>query len=117
MVVLPPRRAVPPEQAEELRTLLKGEVRQEAPNDKVNDCLGQLCLEGQEPVMLSRDNMLLRGCQLRNTEWVLGLVVASGVHTKINFVPSAGEACSTACSAASSAASSPVPSSAWRAIN
>ena len=51
----------------------------------MNDFLGQLCLEGHEPVMLSRDNMLLRGCQLRNTDWALGIVVSTGTDAKINF--------------------------------
>lgn len=34
-----------------------------------------------EPVSIN--NMLLRGCQLRNTEWVLGVVVFTGEETKI----------------------------------
>jgi len=34
-----------------------------------------------EPVSI--DNMLLRGCNLRNTEWVLGVVVFTGHDTKI----------------------------------
>lgn len=32
---------------------------------------------------ISIDNMLLRGCNLRNTEWVLGVVVFTGHDTKI----------------------------------
>ena len=40
--------------------------------------------------MLSEANMLLRGCQLRNTDWVLGLVIACGTETKINFSGKAG---------------------------
>jgi magnesium-transporting ATPase (P-type) len=47
--------------------------------------LAQLCLDGREPVMLGRINVLLRGCQLRNTEWVLGLVLSTGTDAKINF--------------------------------
>ena len=39
----------------------------------------------QEPVLLSRDNMLLRGCQLRNCNFILGLVVSTGRESKINF--------------------------------
>ena len=35
--------------------------------------------------MLGRSNVLLRGCQLRNTEWVLGLVLSTGTDTKINY--------------------------------
>ena len=69
-----------------LRELLKGAyVACEAPNDKVNDFSGQLYLQGQDPQILARENMLLRGCQLRNTDWALGLVVATGVDAKINY--------------------------------
>ncbi|KAF1851843.1 phospholipid-translocating P-type ATPase [Cucurbitaria berberidis CBS 394.84] len=32
---------------------------------------------------VSINNLLLRGCQLRNTEWVLGIVVFTGEETKI----------------------------------
>ncbi|KAH9875028.1 hypothetical protein J1614_004516 [Plenodomus biglobosus] len=34
-----------------------------------------------EPISIN--NLLLRGCQLRNTEWVLGIVVFTGEETKI----------------------------------
>ncbi|KAG9250097.1 uncharacterized protein F5Z01DRAFT_630354 [Emericellopsis atlantica] len=37
--------------------------------------------EMTEPITI--DNMLLRGCNLRNTEWVLGVVVFTGHDTKI----------------------------------
>ncbi|TQS34064.1 hypothetical protein Golomagni_05567, partial [Golovinomyces magnicellulatus] len=37
--------------------------------------------EMTEPVTI--DNLLLRGCNLRNTEWVLGVVVFTGHDTKI----------------------------------
>ena len=42
--------------------------------------------------MLSNTNVLLRGCQLRNTEWVLGLVLSTGIDTKINFCEEASAA-------------------------
>ena len=35
--------------------------------------------------MLSEENVLLRGCQLRNTDWILGLVLTCGKDTKIEF--------------------------------
>lgn len=38
-------------------------------------------IEMSEPITI--DNMLLRGCNLRNTEWVLGVVVFTGHDTKI----------------------------------
>ncbi|KAI1088896.1 phospholipid-translocating P-type ATPase [Rostrohypoxylon terebratum] len=37
--------------------------------------------EMSEPITI--DNMLLRGCNLRNTEWVLGIVMFTGHDTKI----------------------------------
>ncbi|KAI1645875.1 phospholipid-translocating P-type ATPase [Daldinia loculata] len=37
--------------------------------------------EMSEPISI--DNMLLRGCNLRNTEWVLGIVMFTGHDTKI----------------------------------
>ena len=73
-----------------LRRLLRdGVLRCEEPNDKVNDITAQLCLSGHPPQMLSEDNFLLRGCQLRNTDWVLALVTTTGVQTKINYTPGA----------------------------
>ena len=51
----------------------------------MNDFQGQLRLRGEEPLIVNESNVLLRGCQLRNTEWVLGLVIACGTETKINF--------------------------------
>ena len=65
---------------------LKGTVHCEAPNDKVNDFSAELRLEGQlRPLVLTPTNVLLRGCMLQNTDWVLGLVLACGTDTKINF--------------------------------
>ncbi|KAI9697394.1 MAG: hypothetical protein M1836_004672 [Candelina mexicana] len=38
-------------------------------------------IEMAEPISIN--NMLLRGCSLRNTEWVLGVVIFTGEETKI----------------------------------
>ena len=40
-------------------------------------------LSGQPVDRLDASNLLLRGSTLRNTEWVLALVVAAGTDTKI----------------------------------
>jgi hypothetical protein len=72
--------------------LAGGYIRCEEPNDKVNDITAQLCLRPhvlKERLLLSEENFLLRGCQLRNTDWVLGLVAATGVQTKIQYFPGA----------------------------
>lgn len=36
-----------------------------------------------EAVPLSNENLLLRGCQIRNTQFVIGVIVYTGDHTKI----------------------------------
>ena len=38
---------------------------------------------GVEVMPLSVKNVLLRGCNLRNTDWVFGLVLNTGNDTKI----------------------------------
>jgi magnesium-transporting ATPase (P-type) len=40
------------------------------------------CSEGAKPVPLDASNLLLRGCALRNTEWVVGVVAYAGADTK-----------------------------------
>lgn len=37
----------------------------------------------QKVVPLNINSVLLRGCVLRNTDWVIGIVVATGVDTKL----------------------------------
>ena len=77
-----------------LRTLLRGSVRVEEPNDKVNDFLGQLALTALEsPAAVGPSNMVLRGCQLRNTASAHGVVVATGKECKINYVGAREAAC------------------------
>ena len=76
--------------APELRAVLRGHVRCEAPDDKVNDFTGQLVLESAEDgqterCVVSEENLMLRGSQLVHTKWALGVVVACGMDSKIEF--------------------------------
>lgn len=56
-------------------------------DDKIPGSIGKPMIEP-----ISINNLLLRGCNLRNTEWVLGVVVFTGLDTKImmnsGFTPS-----------------------------
>jgi magnesium-transporting ATPase (P-type) len=70
---------------------LQGEMQYDAPNDRIHSFSGKLRLEGAPndegevggyfPV--GARNMLLRGCMLRNTKWVCGMVVYTGKDTKV----------------------------------
>lgn len=46
----------------------------------------QVLVWGKTDAPLSSQQLLLRGCKLRNTEWALGLVVYTGKETKIQMV-------------------------------
>lgn len=55
----------------------------EHPNKLIESFSGVINIEGltREPIQCG--NMLLRGCVLRNTDWIIGLVVNTGHDTKI----------------------------------
>ncbi|XP_010220665.1 PREDICTED: phospholipid-transporting ATPase FetA-like [Tinamus guttatus] len=59
-----------------------GEVRCEAPNNKLDNFTGTLTLQG-EKYALDNEKMLLRDCTIRNTEWCFGLVIYAGPDTKL----------------------------------
>ncbi|XP_069487816.1 phospholipid-transporting ATPase VD [Ambystoma mexicanum] len=54
----------------------------ESPNNDLNRFKGFLEHSNKERVGLSKDNLLLRGCIVRNTEAVVGIVVYAGHETK-----------------------------------
>ncbi|NXX34913.1 AT8B2 ATPase, partial [Nicator chloris] len=54
-----------------------GEVICEPPNNKLDKFVGTLYWKDNK-YPLSNQNMLLRGCVLRNTEWCFGLVIFAG---------------------------------------
>ncbi|XP_015268247.1 PREDICTED: probable phospholipid-transporting ATPase VD [Gekko japonicus] len=54
----------------------------ESPNNDLNSFRGFVEHLNQERVGLSKDNLLLRGCTIRNTEAVVGIVVYAGHETK-----------------------------------
>ncbi|KAM8819726.1 phospholipid-transporting ATPase IB [Eudromia elegans] len=62
---------------------VSGRIECEGPNRHLYDFVGTLRLDGQSPVSVGPDQILLRGAQLRNTQWVLGIVVYTGHDTKL----------------------------------
>uniref|UniRef100_A0A3B3TCN1 Phospholipid-transporting ATPase n=1 Tax=Paramormyrops kingsleyae TaxID=1676925 RepID=A0A3B3TCN1_9TELE len=64
-------------------TRLTGRMECESPNRHLYDFVGNIRLEGFSTVPLGPDQILLRGAQLRNTQWVHGIVVYTGHDTKL----------------------------------
>lgn len=62
---------------------LQGTIYCEAPNNAIYKFEGQFLLEGKDAIPLGSDNIILRGCSLRNTEYVYGIIIFSGHETKI----------------------------------
>ncbi|NXI51384.1 AT8A2 ATPase, partial [Chloroceryle aenea] len=62
---------------------ISGRIECEGPNRHLYDFTGNLRLDGQSSIPVGPDQILLRGAQLRNTQWVLGIVVYTGHDTKL----------------------------------
>ncbi|CAN6467639.1 unnamed protein product [Victoria cruziana] len=60
---------------------LFGLIRCEQPNRNIYEFTAAMELGGQK-ISLGQSNIVLRGCQLKNTEWVVGVVVYAGQETK-----------------------------------
>jgi len=60
----------------------QGEVTCEPPNNRLDKFQGKLEI-GNEKCSLDNSNIVLRGCVLRNTDWVYGLVIFAGHDTKL----------------------------------
>ncbi|KAK9291287.1 hypothetical protein L1049_009476 [Liquidambar formosana] len=58
-----------------------GLIRCEQPNRNIYEFTANMEFKGQK-ISLSQSNIILRGCQLKNTEWVIGVVVYAGQETK-----------------------------------
>ena len=55
----------------------------EAPHFNLYDFRGNMEVLGKNLLPLGPDQLLLRGAKLKNTNWVFGLVVYTGVDTKL----------------------------------
>lgn len=63
----------------------------EIPNEKLYQFEGSMVDKEQNREGLDVSNLLLRGCTLRKTEWILGIIVFAGVDTKIQRNQSKGK--------------------------
>ncbi|XP_058028464.1 phospholipid-transporting ATPase ID-like isoform X2 [Ahaetulla prasina] len=59
-----------------------GEIRCEAPNNRLGRFTGTLFFK-KEKYALDNEQLLLRGCIIRNTDWCFGLVIFAGPDTKL----------------------------------
>ena len=59
------------------------QVTCEQPNAATSKFTGKVLIEGHEPAVLSINNVLLRGSALRNSEYVIGMVINTGVDAKV----------------------------------
>jgi magnesium-transporting ATPase (P-type) len=63
-------------------TAISGQIVCEKPNNAIYKFEGYMD-QNNKKISLGADNMILRGCKLRNTEFVIGIAVFTGHDTKI----------------------------------
>ncbi|CAN3359348.1 phospholipid-transporting ATPase Dnf1p [Diutina catenulata] len=59
------------------------QIDSEGPHPNLYSYQGNLCYGNDQQEAITINNMLLRGCSLRNTKWVIAVVVFTGADTKI----------------------------------
>ena len=69
--------------AVEMTRHFEGQIMCEPPNEHIYRYEGVIKTKAQEKISLSHENLLLRGSSLRNTDWVIGVVVYTGHDTRI----------------------------------
>ncbi|XP_065034892.1 phospholipid-transporting ATPase 1-like [Musa acuminata AAA Group] len=62
---------------------MSGLIRCEKPNRNIYGFLGGVDVPGSKRVSLGPANIILRGCELKNTSWVVGVAVYTGQETKV----------------------------------
>lgn len=60
----------------------EGKLECKAPNPYFHLFNGTLYLNDNTTILLNAKNLLLRGAVLQNTEWIIGIVVYTGLDTK-----------------------------------
>ncbi|CAI9097164.1 OLC1v1033527C5 [Oldenlandia corymbosa var. corymbosa] len=60
---------------------ISGVIRCEQPNRNIYEFTANMEIKGHR-FPLSQSNIILRGCQLKNTDWAIGVIVYAGQETK-----------------------------------
>lgn len=55
----------------------------EKPNSTLNKFTGRVSFKDKKNISMDSNNFILRGCSLRNTQWVVCLVAYTGHDTKL----------------------------------
>ena len=66
-------------------SIFVGEAKCDPPNQNLDKWDARIFLKGEQkkPLIASIKNLLLRGCFVRNTSYGIGIVVYTGMSTKI----------------------------------
>lgn len=62
---------------------LNAEIRCEAPNNRLYNFEGTMNINNDIVISLDPENILLRGSSLKNTDWIIGIVVYAGHDSKL----------------------------------
>lgn len=60
-----------------------GDLNCDPPNSDLYQLGGTMSVGGDDKLPLSAKNLLLRGAVLKNTQWIVGVVIYTGKDTKI----------------------------------
>eukprot|EP00475_Leptophrys_vorax_P015182 TRINITY_DN2154_c0_g1_i1.p1 TRINITY_DN2154_c0_g1~~TRINITY_DN2154_c0_g1_i1.p1 ORF type:complete len:1151 (+),score=308.65 TRINITY_DN2154_c0_g1_i1:37-3489(+) len=72
------------------RDLLSGTLSLEAPNKNFDQFKGKIELGEKDAIFLEASTLLLRDTCLKNTDWIIGMIVYTGADTKIRRNASGG---------------------------
>eukprot|EP00002_Diphylleia_rotans_P017046 TRINITY_DN3306_c0_g2_i2.p1 TRINITY_DN3306_c0_g2~~TRINITY_DN3306_c0_g2_i2.p1 ORF type:complete len:1090 (-),score=226.20 TRINITY_DN3306_c0_g2_i2:575-3844(-) len=70
-------------QLSDLYVLENTVIKCENPNNQLYKFEGNLTVPNTATLSLDNSQILLRGCQLRNTDWIVGIVIFAGHDTKL----------------------------------
>ncbi|KAH3766896.1 transmembrane protein [Pelomyxa schiedti] len=64
---------------------IKGKVTSEIPDPSLYTYRARIEFPDGQKISINQKNLLLQGAKVRNTDWVYGIVVYAGIHTKLSL--------------------------------